>query len=138
MLGNSLSKIMQVNPIQRQSIVSFISAIGLTLMGLFSTMYFSHAVGPAILGTYFLFLAYLGIFSLISDAGLGSAAVQRIAEGKEQSKYFTAFLFLTANLLLTTAVALVAVQYFYRRFRRTGNILLAVGSAPRGSYLCRS
>lgn len=112
MLGNSLSKIMQVNPIQRQSIVSFISAIGLTLMGLFSTMYFSHAVGPAILGTYFLFLAYLGIFSLISDAGLGSAAVQRIAEGKEQSKYFTAFLFLTANLLLTTAVALVAVQIF--------------------------
>ena len=106
MLGNSLSKIMEINPIQRQSIVSFISSIGLTLVGLFSTMYFSHAVGPATLGTYFLFLAYLGIFSLISDAGLGSAAVQRIAEGKEQSKYFTAFLFLTVNLLLTTAVVL--------------------------------
>ncbi len=112
MLGNSLSKIMEINPIQRQSIVSFISSIGLTLVGLFSTMYFSHAVGPATLGTYFLFLAYLGIFSLISDAGLGSAAVQRIAEGKEQSKYFTAFLFLTVNLLLTTAVVLVAVQIF--------------------------
>ena len=131
-----LSKIIDVSPIQRQSIISFISTVGLTLMGLLSTMYFSHTVGPAVLGTYFLFLAYLGVFSLFSDAGLGSAAVKRIAEGKEQNKYFTAFLFLTTNLLLTTAVALVAVQIFIVDFIGMGIFFWLLAALLIGALYC--
>ena len=110
MLSGPLTRVMNIGPIQRQSIISFTSTVGLTMVGLLSTMYFSHTIGPAVLGVYYLFLAYFGIFSLIGDAGFGNAAVKRISEGEEQNEFFTAHLVLKGILLVVTVAILVVVQ----------------------------
>lgn len=122
MLGGLLTRVMNVHPIQRQSIISFASTIGLTMVGLLSTMYFSHKIGPAVLGVYYLFLAYFGVFSLIGDAGFGSAAVKRIAEGKEQNEFFTAHLVLKGILLLATVAIILLIQQLFVDTPLSGNV----------------
>ena len=74
-----LARVMRIDPIQRQSLISLASTLGLTAVGFLSTMLFAHTVGPAILGAYFLFVAYFSIFNLIGDGGVGGAAVKRIS-----------------------------------------------------------
>jgi O-antigen/teichoic acid export membrane protein len=101
---------MQIGPVQRQSLISFFSLIGLTIIGYLSTMYFAHVLGPAVLGSYFLFLAYYGVFDLIGDGGFGGAAVKRISEGGEQNQYFSAFIALRLCLLVVSIASLVLVS----------------------------
>jgi O-antigen/teichoic acid export membrane protein len=107
-----ISRIMSVAPVQRQSLISLISIISLTVIGFLSTIYFAHALGPAPLGAYFLFLAYYGIFNLIGDGGFGGAAIKRISEGNEQNEFFSAFVFLRVVLIaVSVPVLLVAAQF---------------------------
>ncbi|OPX75189.1 MAG: putative flippase AglR [Methanoregulaceae archaeon PtaU1.Bin059] len=103
---------MQINPIQRQSLISFSTLIALTVIGYLSTMYFAHVLGPAILGSYFLFLAYYGIFDLIGDGGFGGAMVKRISEGTEQDQYFSAFIIMRL-LLLVLSVTILFLAFPY-------------------------
>lgn len=102
-------RIMSVEPIRRQSIISLFWQIVFTFLGFLSTMYFAHAVGASILGSYFLFLAYTGIFSLLTDGGFGSAAVKRISEGDETDAYFSAYF--TIRLLFTVIVLIILVLF---------------------------
>ncbi len=101
---------MNISPIQRQSIISVLSTISLTVVGFLSTIYFAHVLGPAPLGAYFLLLAYYGIFNLIGDGGFGGAAVKRISEGKEPNEYFSAFVFLRIVLLAASVTALLYAE----------------------------
>jgi O-antigen/teichoic acid export membrane protein len=104
---------MNISSIQRQSVIALSSTIGLTIIGFLSTIYFAHALGPSLLGAYFLFLAYLGIFNLVGDGGFGGAAVKRISEGKEQNEYLSAFVFLRIVFLaLSVSLLLFAEPYF--------------------------
>jgi len=104
---------MKIGSIQRQSVISLSSTIALTVIGFLSTIYFAHTLGPAPLGAYFLFLAYLGILNLIGDGGFGGAAVKRISEGKEPNEYLSAFVFIRIVLLaLSVSLLLVAEPYF--------------------------
>jgi O-antigen/teichoic acid export membrane protein len=103
---------MNISSIKRQSVISVISTISLTIIGFLSTIYFAHSLGPAPLGAYFLFLAYFGILNLIGDGGFGSAAVKRISEGKEPNEYFSAFIFIRIALVaLSVTVLLLAEPY---------------------------
>ncbi len=103
---------MRVDPVQRQSLISLASTIGLTAIGFLSTMYFAHTVGPSILGAYFLFVAYYSVFNLIGDGGFGGAAVKRISEGEDQNAYFTAFVLLRIMLLfVSVGFLLIARPY---------------------------
>ncbi|MDD1687197.1 flippase [Methanoregula sp.] len=103
---------MTINPIQRQALLSFGSLLAVTGFGYIATFYFAHFLGPAVLGAYFLFLAYYGIFDLIGDGGLGGAAVKRISEGKEQNEFFTAFFIMRMVLLcLSIAVFIIFSPY---------------------------
>src|SRR5660398_267192 len=43
------SRIMSIRTVQRQSIVTFIWQVALTLIGFLSTMYFAHAEGASVL-----------------------------------------------------------------------------------------
>jgi len=104
---------MRIDPIRRQSIISFSSTIALTIIGFISTMYFAHALGPGIYGAYSLFIAYFGIFNLIGDGGFGGAAVKRISEGQEQNEYFSAFLVLRVLLLVVSVTALLTARPFF-------------------------
>lgn len=93
--------------IQRQSTFALASILAITGVGFISTMVFAHLLGPEIMGGYFLFLAYLGVIELVGDGGLGGAAVKRISEGKEQERYFSAFVFLRTLLFAVVALLLL-------------------------------
>jgi O-antigen/teichoic acid export membrane protein len=103
---------MGIEEVQRQSIVSFIWQIANTAVGFLATMYFARAVGAGVLGAYFLFVTYLGIFSMLSDGGIGGAAIKRISEGKEQDAYFSAFFFLRFFIV----IAIVFALFVFRRY----------------------
>ena len=112
-LNTLISRIMSIDAIQRQSIVSLIWQIALTFIGFLSTMYFAHTVGASVLGGYFLFLAYLSIIGLMTDGGFGGAAVKRISEGEEQDAYFSAFVVLRSLFVTVVVVALIAFRSYF-------------------------
>ncbi|WP_332449121.1 flippase [Methanoculleus sp.] len=101
---------MRIDPVQRQSIISLASTLGLTAIGFLSTMFFTHTVGLSALGAYFLFVAYFSVFNLIGDGGFGGAAVKRISEGNDQNAYFTAFTLLRVMLLAVSLGFLLIAQ----------------------------
>ena len=103
---------MGIHPIQRQSLISLISTVGLTALAFLSTMYFSHSIGPALMGGYFLFLAYYSIFFQIADGGFGKAAVKRISEGQHQNEFYSAFIALRFGLCLCAITGLLYVQKY--------------------------
>ena len=107
-LKSFYTRIISIEPVQRQSIISLIIQILFTFIGFLSTMYFAHTIGASVLGAYFLFMAYLGIVGIIGDVGLGGAAIKRISEGEEQDAYFSAF-FILRFIFLTIAIILVII-----------------------------
>jgi len=108
-----ISNIMRIPAIQRQSALSLISTIGITIFGFISTMLFSHLLGKDLMGVYYLFLAYYGIFNMIGSAGFGGAAVKRISEGKEQNEYLTAYATLRALLIIVSTLLLLVLSPFF-------------------------
>ena len=112
-LNTFYSRIIAIEPIQRQSIVSLILQIALTLIGFLSTMYFAHTVGASVLGGYFLFLAYFSIIGLMADGGFSSAAVKRISEGEEQNEYFSAFVVLRSLFVAVVIVVLIVSRSYF-------------------------
>ncbi|MDD3622603.1 MAG: flippase [Methanofollis sp.] len=118
--SRSFSHFMGIDPVRRQSLISLISTISLTLAGFVATMYFTHVLGKATYGAYALFLAYYGIFNLIGDGGFGGAAVKRISEGSERNEYFTAFLVLRVLLLAVSVTALLALRPYIDNLQGEG------------------
>ena len=138
-----IARVMRIESMRRQSMVSLITTLALTLIGFMSTMYFAHAVGASVLGAYFLFLAYLGIFNLVGDAGFGGAAVKRISEGREQNEFFSAFFTLRLLLLVVSVSALLLARPLLVDMDRSGMffwllVALVIGvfssSVSNGNY----
>ena len=77
-----LARVMKISPIQRQSLISLAVLLGTTAIGYIATMYFAHVLGPAILGSFFVFLAYYGIFDLVGDGGFGKRQRNGSARGR--------------------------------------------------------
>mgnify|MGYP000947715896 FL=1 len=115
-----LARIMRIDPVQRQSLISLGSTIGLTAIGFLSTMFFTHTVGLSVLGVYFLFVAYFSVFNLIGDGGFGGAAVKRISEGEDQDAYFTAFVLLRVMLLAVSVGFLFIAQPYLTDLTSSG------------------
>jgi len=76
-------------------------------------MLFSHLLGKDLMGVYYLFLAYYGIFNMIGDGGFGQAAVKRISEGKEQNEYLTAYATLRVLLIIVSTLLLLVLSPFF-------------------------
>lgn len=108
---------MKIPPIHRHSILAFISTMGITLIGFFSTIYFAHVLGPAALGLYFVFFAFYCILDQLGDGGTGAAVVKRISEGKDPNQYFSAFVTLRIVFFLLT---LIAVGFYALFFNTSG------------------
>lgn len=108
-----ITRISNIPPIQRQSMIQLGVTVAITLFGFLSTMLFSHVLGKDIMGVYFLFLAYFGIFNMIGDGGFGSAAVKRISEGKDQNEYLTAYATLRLLLIIVSTLLLLAVSPYF-------------------------
>jgi O-antigen/teichoic acid export membrane protein len=122
-LNTLFSRIMSIEPIRRQSIVSLVWQIAFTFIGFFSTMYFAHAVGAGILGAYFLFIAYFGIIGLMTDGGFGGAAVKRISEGEEPDAYFSAFVVLRSVFVTVVVVVLIAFRSYFVDLDKAGTFI---------------
>lgn len=101
---------MNMEPVRRQSFIHIGTNITITAVGFLSTFYFAHVLGPSILGAYFLFLAYFGIFNLIVDGGFGYATAKRMSEGKDKEEYYSASAALRLLLLLVSLVILMAIR----------------------------
>ncbi|MEN6359485.1 MAG: flippase [Smithella sp.] len=129
-----LTNFMSINPIQRQSLLSFGSFLTVTGLGFISTFYFAHYLGPAVLGVYFLFLAYYGIFvDLIGDGGFGGAAVKRISEGREQNDFFTAFVILRLALLCISIATFIVISPFLSGLQSDGLLYWLILALVAGS-----
>jgi O-antigen/teichoic acid export membrane protein len=111
---------MSIEPIRRQSLISLGNIIGLTVLGYIATMYFAHVLGAAVLGSYYLFLAYYSAFSLIGDGGFGGAATKRISEGKDENAYFSAFVVLRVILLVVSILVLLTIAPYLVDFVSSG------------------
>ena len=99
---------MNMEPVRRQSLIHIGVNIAITAVGFLSTFYFAHVLGPSILGAYFLFLAYFGIFNIIVDGGFANATAKRISEGKDKEEFYSASAALRLLLLLVSLVILFA------------------------------
>ena len=119
-----LSRIMNVSPVQRQSMISFFWQIAFTAIGFLSTMYFAHAVGAAILGAYFLFTAYQSLISMVLDGGFGGAALKRISEGEEPDAFFSAYFAVCLALTVFVILFLIIFKEYFVDLNRSGLFLL--------------
>jgi O-antigen/teichoic acid export membrane protein len=128
-----VSDFMDIDPVQRQSLLSFGSLLAVSGIGYVATFYFAHYLGPAVLGAYFLFLAYYGIFDLIGDGGLGGAAVKRISEGTAQNEYFTAFVILRLLLLGLSVVTFILISPFLAGLEKDGLLYWLILALVAGS-----
>lgn len=124
---------MNINPIQRQSLLSFGSLLAITGIGYIATFYFAHFLGPAVLGAYFLFLAYYGIFDLVGDGGFGGAAVKRISEGKEQNEFFTAFVISRIVLLCFSVAVFILISPWIPDLQENGLLYWLIIALVTGS-----
>ena len=120
MLKSLLSRILNIDAVQRQSIISLFWQLAITAIGFGSTMYFAHAVGAGVLGAYFLLLAYFSIFSLVSDGGFGGATIKRISEGEEQDEYFSAFFMLRSLFMILTLLVLIIFKNYFIDLNNSG------------------
>ncbi|WP_292371655.1 flippase [Methanosarcina sp. UBA411] len=114
------SNILKIDTIQRQSIVSLFWQIAFTAIGFLSTMYFAQTVGAAILGSYYLFLAYYGIIGMVTDGGFGGAAVKRISEGEESDAYFSAYFVLRLVSTIAGVLILLVFKDYFANLSKSG------------------
>jgi O-antigen/teichoic acid export membrane protein len=105
-----LGQFMNMEPVRRQSFIHIGTNITITAVGFLSTFYFAHVLGPSILGAYFLFLAYFGIFNLIADGGLGGATAKRMSEGKDKEEFYSASAALRLILMVVSLALLFVFQ----------------------------
>jgi O-antigen/teichoic acid export membrane protein len=113
--------------------ITLFTMVAVTLAGYVATFYFAHTQGPAILGGYFLFLAYYGIFDLVADGGFGGAAVKRISEGTEKNEFFSAFLALRILLLSGALLVLFFAQPYLVDITSAGLFLPLILAILTGS-----
>ncbi|MDD4127651.1 MAG: oligosaccharide flippase family protein, partial [Methanomicrobium sp.] len=78
------------------------------------------ALGAGLLGEYWIFLAYFGVFSIISDGGSSGAAVKKISEGHDSEEYFTASLVIRFILIAATVFIVILSASLFVDFGETG------------------
>jgi O-antigen/teichoic acid export membrane protein len=125
---------MRIDPVQRQSFISLASTLALTAIGLLSTIFFAHTVGPSILGAYFIFVAYFSVFNLLGDGGFGGAVVKRISEGEDQNAYFTAFLVLRVVLVAASVGILLVIRPYIPDFASPEVFLWLIVALVAGAF----
>ena len=135
-----VSRFMRLPAIQRQSTLSLIFTLAITGIGFLSTMLFSHILGKDLMGVYYLFVAYFGIFNMIGDGGFGQAAVKRISEGAEQNAYLTAYACLRGILTIVSTLILITISPFFvvlKEYELVFWIIIALSAAFFGQTITR-
>lgn len=102
--------LMGLSPVRRQSIISFASSVIVTFSGYLATVIFAHTVGPGTLGSYFLFLAWVGVASGLSDGGFSGACAKKISEGRQPGSWFGAYIVIRLVLLAVSVCILLILE----------------------------
>ena len=131
---------MRLPAIKRQSTLSLIFTLSITGIGFLSTMLFSHILGKDLMGVYYLFVAYFGVFNMLGDFGFGQAAVKRISEGAEQNAYLTAYACLRGILIIVSTLILITISPFFvdlKEYELVFWIIIALTAAFFGQTITR-
>jgi O-antigen/teichoic acid export membrane protein len=104
--------------VQRHGTMYLFSSVAVTFLGFLATMFYAHWAGAEVLGAYILFLSYMGILTVFSDSGIGSAGIKRISEGKDPDAFFSASLVLR---LLIYGVIVIFFLVLRERFADLNN-----------------
>ncbi|EMA13887.1 flippase [Haloarcula marismortui] len=98
--------------IARSGLKLFFARISKSLVEFLAIIIFSRELGASPLGTYYPFLALLGILAIPTDFGISSAIEKRISEGSDESEYLGTAIVLKVPLLIFISISiLVAHQY---------------------------
>ncbi|MBT8507884.1 hypothetical protein AZH53_05585 [Methanomicrobiaceae archaeon CYW5] len=119
-MKKAIERVLSIDPIRRQSLISFNSQIIITALGFLSTIYIARVIGSDGYGAYALFLSYFGIITLFTDTGITSAVVKKVSEGKEENQYFSAYLSLKIILLICVVTALYITQDLFVDLNESG------------------
>jgi len=126
--------LLNLDPIQRQSLISGVVTLAISVLGFFSTIYFAHTVGAPVLGMYFLFLAYYSIFNFIGDGGFGGAANKRFSEGKEKNELYSAYISVKIGLLFVSVFLFVLAIPILSNYGNLGIELLTIAALVFGVF----
>ncbi|TKX72882.1 transporter [Halorubrum sp. GN11_10-6_MGM] len=94
----------------QQSFVTFASKFGSSLLSFLSIVYFSRILGPDALGIYFVVLAMLGWFNIVSGLTVKEALTKRLSEMETNSGGLLSAAVLIQICLLSVTV--VGIVYF--------------------------
>jgi len=118
--------------VQRHGTIYFLSSIGITIIGFLATIFYAHWVGAGVLGSYFVFLSYFSILCVLTDLGIGYAGTQRICEGKDPDRYFTASLAIRVVIFVIIVGGLLVFHDWFVDLNVAGLfwvLIIAVGLA---------
>ncbi|SEP31102.1 Membrane protein involved in the export of O-antigen and teichoic acid [Halorientalis persicus] len=94
--------------------------------GFLAVIIFSRKLGASPLGTYYPFLALLGIVGLPADLGIGEATNKRLSEGTKKSSYLGAALVLKTPIVLIVGILVLIFEQYVNQFLGADLALLFV------------
>jgi len=111
----------------RSSLKILLARIFSSLLSFSAVVIFSRELGASPLGTYYPFIALIGIFSIPADFGMRSAIEKRLSEGDDPSQYLgTAIAVKVVPLFLVGILVLLADNYVAQYLGADLAILLVV------------
>lgn len=90
------------------SFVTFLSRIGVTVVGFVATVYLANILGAEVLGTYFLTISLLYWLLVFGDLGINSSIRKRLSESESTAGVLTAGIISQIGLFALVAVILVS------------------------------
>jgi len=87
-----------------------------SIFSFLAVVVFSRELGASPLGTYYPFLALLGILAIPADLGIRSATEKRISEGEDASSYLGTAIALKAPLLISISIIILLGGEYVNRY----------------------
>ncbi|EMA70021.1 membrane protein involved in the export of O-antigen and teichoic acid [Halorubrum kocurii JCM 14978] len=115
----------------------FISKVIKSIGGFLAVIIFSREAGASPLGTYYGFIAFIGILSIPTDLGIESAAEKRISEGKDRDTYLASAILLKSVIIIVPSVLLLLANNYINQYlgAELGYILVLILVIDQGAGL---
>lgn len=110
----------------KSSLKILIARIIKATAGFIAVVAFSRELGADPLGTYYPFVALIGLISLPSDLGISEAATKRISESKERSSYLGAAISLKLPIVFIIGLSVLAAGTYVNQFLGADLVFLVI------------
>jgi len=108
------------------SLVFLLSKVFSSLVGFLATIYLARTLGPGVLGIYFLVLAAVIWFQLLSTMGISKALIKKISEGGDVREYVSAALLLELGIFIILIIIIFTFENIFEDFIGYDGIFLVV------------